>query len=594
MTNWINFPTARCSKIVHSIQGKAAAFFGGSNRAVLVDRLGRIAARDFDRLGLITSCAIVAIISLIFVWEGKLFIGLMLNDFLLLTEIAFRVAHGEVSGVQFTNPIGIFAFAPQALVYNLTGDMVIAVLASHVFYAWIVLLFTLYISATRLNLIAGVAISVMLSILMLAPWVLGAPVGSPAAPLSTTAMFYNRFGFIVVTIAAMFAIVPRPDMAKLAAQCDAPVAAFIAVLAFYSKVPFGLAIICLVGFWHLIVLNRTDFLKMFALWILGFCILAEVLFPGLNWGYVKEQALAGNVAGAFHLRGLMRIVVYTLPESLPIALLPFTALALVGAITLREAVYFFCLLVGSCALVTVSAQGSALVTPVAVAVICLMRTLNDQKSFSPEVRRIAVAVAAFGIATSITLYLPKSLSSIIRHAKATANTTALEGLPKAYSRLRVPRTSDLEKLRASFDGKIDAASAYKVARSMRPLSTMHAPFPDEYLLTLVGLNKARQLCTTSGNKLAVTDFANAAASWLGEKPASGYAYMHYGRSFSHQSHPTAQRLFGDVTCLLDPKLPIEAEAREAIWDIYGSYFGKVFRQAGETTFWRVYVRKGVP
>ena len=265
---------------------------------VALERTGRFLTGQFSVYGIAISAAVLALFSALLVWHGTLLIGLMLNDFFLLTEISYRVAHGELPGYQFTNPMGIFAFGPQAFVFNLTGDMVLAVLTAQVFYAAVVLGFACYISWTRLNQATGLAIAVMLSILMLSPWALGSAVSSPLAAQSTTGMFYNRFGFIVVTLAAMFAIAPLGSRASQAARYDAPVAALMAVLAYYSKVPFGLAVICLFSFWHLVVSSRLDILKRFGLWILAYCIVFELIYPGVNWGYLKEQALAGNVAGS--------------------------------------------------------------------------------------------------------------------------------------------------------------------------------------------------------------------------------------------------------------------------------------------------------
>ena len=266
-------------------------------------------------------------------------------------------------------------------------------------------------------------------------------------------------------------------------------------------------------------------------------------------------------------------------------------LVMLRVLDIREGLYFLCLLAGTLGLLTVSAQGTVLVTPVAVAAFAIMRLSALEAPLSIDTRRLALMAACFGLATSVMLYLPKSASSILRHAKDAGRVAAMDGLPDIYKRLRVPLTSDLDAMRKSFDGNISAAAAYRAAHSVMPLNTLHAASPDEYLATLIDLKSAQTKCGTAGQKTAITDFTNAASSLLMHKPASAYAYLHYGRSFSREKHPTAERLFGDVQCIFDPRLPIEAEARDAIWDVYGSFFKANYRQAGKTTYWRVFVRK---
>jgi hypothetical protein len=257
-------------------------------------------------------------------------------------------------------------------------------------------------------------------------------------------------------------------------------------------------------------------------------------------------------------------------------------------LTFIELVYFLLLLTGSVMLVALSAQGFLIVTPLAVACFGLTRCLNE-----PDGERRhgwALSAIAIGFTVSLFMLLPPAIFTTWRHARDIRTAVPLQGLPAAYASLRVPRDVDLDLMRRAFEGTLAPDEAYRAARIHRSYSTLHPLFPSEYLFTLLDLSKAVQYCGGTEPRAALVDFADLAPSVLGIPPASGYTYMHFGRSFTDKNHLPAVRLFGGVDCLLDPKLSIEPLAHDAIWKIYGGYFESNFRSAGTTTFWNVLVR----
>jgi hypothetical protein len=316
--------------------------------------------------------------------------------------------------------------------------------------------------------------------------------------------------------------------------------------------------------------------------------LAELAFPGLNRAYLAEQLAAAEIVGALRPLVVLRAALFTAPELLAAGVLPLAMLLLLGRLTWLELLYFAALLLGSLVLLTQAAQGFLLVTPLAIAVFALTRALASPPG---ERQRIATTAIVIGLGSSVMMLLMPAAFSIARHAKDARAAPPLEGLPAAYARLRVPHDVDLARLRRSFEGTIGAREAYLAARGPLPLSRFHSSFPSEYLASLVEMGEASKACGARAARAAVLDFTNMAPSFLGQAPSSGYVYMHFGRSFTPSKHPAAERMFVDVGCLLDPKLPIEAEARDAIWAIYGEHLRSRYRPAGETTFWRVLVER---
>lgn len=543
---------------------------------------------DFGLAGIIGTGLVFAAAVCIFLYPGRIFVGTMLNDFFLLLETAYRVAHGQVPGVHFTNPIGILSFAPQALVYRWTGDLSLAALVGQVGYAVLVLLLCWYVALTRLPLVLGAAVTVTLSLLMLSPWVLGATVFHPNAAKTTTAMFYNRLGFILVTLAALLAIAPTDRWRSSVRHADALVAAVMAGAAYYAKMPYGLAVIALVSVWFGFVERRLEVLKVFALGFVAIVLVFELLFPGLNVAYLKEQFFAADLVGAVRLGAILRAGVFTAPEVLAAALLPLAILWLTHSISRVELLYFALFLGGCLVLLTQAAQGFTLVAPLAVGTFALTRCLRGPQG---ERQALAACAIAIGLLTGLMMLLPPAVVNIVRHAKDASATEPIAGLPPVYGRLRVPQDVDLDLLRRSLEGAISSREAYLAARRQLPVSTIHAPFPSEYLYSLTDLVKASKLCGPLAERPAVLDFTNMAPSFLGKAPSSGFVYMHYERSFSPTKHLPYERMFGDVDCLLDPKFPIEVKAQDGIWSIYGDQLRSKFVPAGETIFWQVHARR---
>jgi len=64
------------------------------------------------------------------------------------------------------------------------------------------------------------------------------------------------------------------------------------------------------------------------------------------------------------------------------------------------------------------------------------------------------------------------------------------------------------------------------------------------------------------------------------------------RGFSEAIHWPAERMFASVDCLFDPKLADVPSSKRGLWLVYGAFISDAFTVVGETTYWRVLVRKG--
>jgi hypothetical protein len=165
-------------------------------------------------------------------------------------------------------------------------------------------------------------------------------------------------------------------------------------------------------------------------------------------------------------------------------------------------------------------------------------------------------------------------------------------MPPSYAALRVPSDIDLNPMNAAFAGSLGGAQAYAAARSVAAQSTVNPLFENEYARTLTDLPNARNLCGRARDRTAILDFSNVSSSLLGHPPVGGYVYVHWERGFTKDVHWPAEKMFFGVDCLFDPKLPDVPSSRDGLWLVYGSTLSSSFSPAGETAFWRVFVRNG--
>jgi hypothetical protein len=230
-----------------------------------------------------------------------------------------------------------------------------------------------------------------------------------------------------------------------------------------------------------------------------------------------------------------------------------------------------------------------LIAPGAIAIIALAELTNQRTEPRERTTLFAPGIAfAFGL----LMYFAPAFNAIVRHASYASHIAPIDAMPRSYAALRVPTDIDLKPMDAAFKGSLDGEQAYAAARATEPQNTVNALFENEYVYTLTDLPNARLLCGRARNQTAILDFANVSSSLFGHRPVGGYTYAHFGRGFSKDVHWPAERMFFGVDCLFDPKLPDVPSSRTGLWLVYGATISRSFTLAGETAFWRVFVRNG--
>jgi hypothetical protein len=524
----------------------------------------------------------------LFLRPGVFVAGVMLNDTLLYTESAYRVANGQLPGINFTSAHGVLWYLPLAIAYMVTGDLVASIPISFVVFASVVFVLTAYIAWTRLSAVVGFLVISFCSVLVMAPWAVGFDISPQGSTHTTAAMAYNRLGFTLVLITSLLAVDPKSARQIVAARWDTVFALVSFGLAFYTKMPFGLGVAGMVCLWAVMLSKNKLQIWKFIVGVAVLFAVVELAIPGLHAAYIREMVIHARINHALDVQPILRDIYRTGPEILVVAVLPVVVLATQGFCKLPELIFFAGLVAGSVVLLTQSFQGPYLIAPIAISLVALSILARHWRELPQRTALWAVALAfAFGFWT----YFSHAANAIIRHSWYASRSAPIENMPRSYISLRVPSDINLEPMLDAFDNRLTGAEAYAAARSKEPLSTVNALFENEYAFTLTDLPNAEVLCGNAKGT-AILDFANVSSSLLGHRPVGGYTYAHFMRGFSEAVHWPPDKMFSGVDCLFDPKLPDVPSSRTGLWLVYGSSIQESFEPAGETRFWRVLVRKG--
>jgi hypothetical protein len=165
--------------------------------------------RDFDRTAVLISAAILIVAAFFYVRPGVFVVSAVLDDTLLYTESGYRLAHGQVPGIDFSSSLGVFTFLPHTIAYRLTGDLFQSIPVASVILAAVVFAIAVYFAMTRLGNIVGIAVTLTTSLLVMAPVLIGFGFWENEGVHTTMAMSYNRLGFVLILLIALLPIEPK-------------------------------------------------------------------------------------------------------------------------------------------------------------------------------------------------------------------------------------------------------------------------------------------------------------------------------------------------------------------------------------------------
>jgi hypothetical protein len=441
----------------------------------------------------------------------------------------------------------------------------------------------IYVCRSRLPLIHALAFGAYTLLLVIGPVNIGEQVDQ-----TSFAMFYNRFGYALLSLLFLLALPQkggRPNPAM-----DVAVGAGLLLLMFYLKISyFMLGFVFMVG----LALQMRPRRSIVGALIAAAAGIATVeIFWGGTSTYIADIRVAADASGA--LRGTL----FTLSR---IVLLNFMAmiifLGLIGIAFARGVSWgtlLLCLYMAAAGvlLVNQNAQVLGILTLIPAGLVASFspgRLEPGNDSFWPRLTSsVLVAALAVPFATVSLVTIGYFAVKSARAESGSPYEARLNGIIADEGSIDTFKVGP-DVQRAAYRTEQPSLEMYRKIRNQRFRQIFSQ---SEYLRTVAdGMGVLRSDPRLSG-KVFVFDMGNPFNALLGREPPRGVdAWNHNGRTLTPEIHRPAEAMFADVDVVMVPKLPTELATTEVLLQVYGGYLSQGFEIAAVSDYWRAFRRR---
>lgn len=503
-------------------------------------------------------------------------VGAQLNDLFLFVDWIHRWGAGQIPHRDYHAPLGFLATLPPALGFWLTGDYARALRVNDVLA--LTALAGPLVLACRTRLTNGLTLIVWttLATLLLVPLDLFNLWAEP-----TPAMAYNRHGWAVVAVAALFlaptrgAANPRVELLVLALLC---------LWLAWLKATYGLA--CgLVGLLYCWVHRpRPREFVPGALAALALFGIVEASW-GITAPYLRDLAFAASVdgSGRMSIGRILHTSLTSAGDMLFGAVLPAVlVLGVLGRRGIVPALVIAALAGLSIGIILQNAQVRGL--PLLVSAAAIGVAAVDRAGLGRAARLLALLLPLAAAAPLLELAARTTDGTLRVFLRGEAGGTDLPGL----AGLRVREQDELAlATRAMANGL--TARDYAQAASRQGFGG--TSLKDWLSLTRQALDLVGQCrLRPGGGSVLLADFANPLPALAGLTPAGRFPVLHADRSFSPLSHPPVEAVLEGVGCVIEPLLPMVSTSTDLFMRLYGDEVRRRLGEAVETPFFRIYRR----
>jgi hypothetical protein len=518
------------------------------------------------------------ILVLLLVAPGKTYEALHNQDLMIFFDAAHRLLEGQVPNRDFHTPLGPLAYVLLAGGYWITGSLGGTMPMVTGLFVLLLAPPLIYACVSRLPLPVAFIFGVHILLLAVAPVFTGRIDLRP-----TFAMFYNRFGWVLLSILFLFAIPRKRLLGSSGDVADAIVMSAMLLGLLYLKVSY--AVVATVFLLILLVLRQARKAALGA----GLLSLALILVIELFWlatqTYFQDIVAAGAARGA--LQGGVAGLINTALTNI-MGLYLFAAVAVIGLFRSIQFKYWVAILfmAGSGLLIAnQNYQGPGILTLVPAGLLALLAPApaEDGKEFNltilagflllgglivpPAVSGFAVLAQHFAVAKRVPD--DRFLSAELNGLMAIDDNLPKGILPPGYP-----------------CGKVDPTLLNLDRRGREPGDQA------AYLMTLRdGAVLLRNRPDLAGTAL-IFDFANPFNLLVNRKPpAGGNQWYHLGTNFSQDLHPPAREVFATVEVVMIPKFVTDYPTFDGLRQIYGPYLHSHYQLTARSKCWDAYRRK---
>ncbi len=513
---------------------------------------------------------------------GRTVLASHLGDLLTFLDSADRMAGGQVPNRDFHSPLGPLAYALLALGYVWSGLGGMMLLATTLF-AVLLLPLAIYTCLSRLPWPIGLAFGIYILLLSIAPAAIG-----EVAPRPMFAMFYNRFGYALLSLLFLFAL-PR-SQAFGSRPLDIAVMAASWLLLFYLKITYaavgGAFLLALTWFPHV---RREAF---GALLIAAVAVLVVELFWAGTAGYLGDIRAAASATGTVR-GGAVGLLATTVNNIQGVYL--FGAVLLLGLVTrVRYDYLLLCLFMGAAGILLDrhNAQGPGILTFIPGALVATLAPRRDADRSAG--RSILGSILLTG-----ALLLPVAVGAAGNLAFHFL--TAIRQHPSDFAGSRFPNLM-ITQAPTSTSAQPSAAVTDALDHGCGPIDPnrlnldnrrgQEALGEKQFLAAIQdGVQLLEREPRLTG-KVFVPDLANPFNALTARTAPTGVAAFNDAEiTFSETVHPSPEAMFRDVDVLMIPKHPHKYPTFDLMRRIYGRYFASNFELVARSQCWDGYRKR---
>jgi hypothetical protein len=517
----------------------------------------------------------------------------MATDLFGFIDGIYRAHLGQVPHRDFSTVEGAIQFLVPAFFVDLGADLISSIRYYHVALLVLALCNVVYLQRTRIDNLVAIFLGGLIALALACKYNFG------DSPFQVTeAMFYNRIGYVFLTLELILFVRPKPDK-KILTIADGAVVGLICGLLFYVKITFGVVALAFV-FLNLLadcVLLRSKLTSLgvtLAAFLLVVIVIEVALGGRFSWYRDIRMAMLSDSGGNLRRHLIFHKLAVNAPEIVVEIVSPFVILGLSGTkIKMYWVIYALAIASSSVLLQMYSAQESVLFLPIAF-IIFAKSKLEGGSRFNALTGPppYSLAMIFLSLFAMVTIGYPM-LVNVVFASESFHHGDRLASTSSVLSSIRTqrPQASEPGILMSSQTIEMVESSApldgYMIARSSRPAHHFDLlSFPEVGFYLDEGLKAANSGCR-KGSRIATLDFVNPFPALLGWPEGGGMIFVADKYLMSQAHHLSDEEMFRQIDCVLIPKLQLGYGTRESLTDIYGPYLQANFVKTGETELWTV-------
>ena len=535
----------------------------------------------------------VLILNCVFVDSG--YYDTMATDLLSFFDGIYRTYLGQIPNRDFSTAVGAIQFLAPAYFMHLGADLLSSIRYYHAALLGLALCVIVYLQRTRIDNLVAVVLGALIALALACKYNFG-----DSAFQVTEAMVYNRVGYVFLTLELVLFIPSNRDK-EILAVVDGLIIGLICGLLLYVKITFG-AVAIAFAFLNLLAdavpsaLKIKSSLAALAAFLL-IVIIIELGFGGrFSWYRDVHMAMLANSGGNLRRHLLLHKLAVNAPEIVVGIVAPLAILGLSGTrIRMYWVVYAVAITLSSILLLMYNnAQESVLFLPIAFIIFAMSKLDGGMRFHSlTGSRPYSLAMIFLSLFAMATIAYPMLLNVVFASESSHHVGNQLSSTNSVLNSIRTmpPVVGEPGILTSSQTiGTVENSpplDGYMMARASRPGHHYELlSFPEVGFYLDEGLKAANSGCR-KGSRIATLDSVNPFPALLGWPVGGGMLFVQKDYLISREHHLSDEEMFGQIDCVLVPKLELVYEVRELLTDIYGPYLRANFIKTGETQMWTV-------